>query len=579
MPIAPIRIPRFQIFPAIGVARVGDSQNHTYVASEAPDIDFVPVGGYRGDPEPTDRLVKRMGCRFRIYEFDENTVLREVTNAVADIEWRVRLVNKKATGDADWGYETETGALNPQPSGWPQSADAWISALTIDSGIETMTGPGVPLVELGGEIMEGTPEARYVKLGDIETDNSGRLVVYGGHGEAGSWRTPAADPDGVRNRGWYDDTSDGIVAASVTIGGEEFEATEARIVVGPPDYAHPCLAPVTLFDLAFDRIGGFRDPLRTPSFKDDIHPILHRSAFLEWTLFAIEGGRFGRTPKHGHGFTGNHDMHPDGGFLDGDLFRTLRANIPALPDYAEGTRRRTWYLEKLKVPDDPTLQSEVQGVDNNMPAINGLTFTMTQFGIFEKFAADDYDSDWPAGRAPRDLDQPIFAAIPLADQPEALNRAAMDCAVGGPFLPGVEVGAVAADEQTYTTAGLLDPRIDFRVTDPGTIEAGDLTKSLAVPWQVGFNQHNYRMPNADPADNLWPSARTVLVPAKRSGASDDMRWTRPYSKMGGSDIFESQKMRTNLQMIENWSKLGFIAPATFYIEVARTLQEDPNWPI
>jgi hypothetical protein len=176
MPISPIMPPRFQIFPAIGIARVGDSRAFTYVASDAPDIDYVPEGGYRGEPEPTERLLKRMGCRFRIYEFNANIAVREVTDAVADIEWRIRLVNKKASGDADWGYGTEAGALNPQPPGWTQSADAWRDALTIDSGIETMTGVGQPRVELGGEIMAGTSEAQYVKLGDIETDNEGRLV-------------------------------------------------------------------------------------------------------------------------------------------------------------------------------------------------------------------------------------------------------------------------------------------------------------------------------------------------------------------------------------------------------------------
>ena len=44
------------------------------------------------------------------------------------------------------------------------------------------------------------------------------------------------------------------------------------------------------------------------------------------------------------------------------------------------------------------LVAEEQGVDNNMPAINGLTFTMAQYRMFEKFAADDFDSDWPPGR-------------------------------------------------------------------------------------------------------------------------------------------------------------------------------------
>ena len=427
--------------------------------------------------------------------------------------------------------------------------------------------------------MTGEPAERSVKLGDLTTDRKGRLIVYGGHGMAESWEDPPRPPNRIRNPGWYDDTSDGIVEATVTVGGVDFEALSARIVVGPPDYAHPCLAPVTFFDLAFDRSGGWGLVVPRPrtSITKHIHPILHRAAFLEWTLFAVLGGNYGRTPKHGHGATANHDMHPDGAFLDPRVFNTLLVKDPLNPDFKVGQRRRQMYFDYLKDPSG-VIPPGGMGEFYSMPAIEGLTFTSVQYNHFRALMNGHFDADWPVGREPDTLDQPELKAILVADRPEAHNRAAMDFAVGGPFFPGVEVGAIAAETTTYTKVSLSNPMVNFRVAD--TVEAGDLTASLALPWQTAFNQHNYRTtPGAPTADNLWPSARPVVVPAKQSGTSDDMLWTRPFTQTGNADIFENQKMRSNQHMIDNWCQLGFIAPATFYIEVSRTLQEDPEYPI
>ncbi len=585
----------FYIFPAIGVARVGDSRLHTYVANEAPLIDFVPRGGYRGpeeevpdeerpyrlpeidpagpvwpaepevggpppviqppDVEPVpERRIKRMGCRFRLYELDAaGTVLGEITADDADIEWTVRLVNKKAAGDADWGYGRLTGPLNTGPS-----ADE----LTIESD-GTVAGVNAGPVEMAGLIMRGTVEERPVKLGDLETDRKGRLVVYGGYGVAGSWERPSSWPHLIRNAGWYDDTSDGTVDATVTIDGVPYEAVGARIVVGPPDYVHPCIAPVTLFDLAFDRSGG---SYADTSFTEHIHPMLHRVAFLEWTLFGIVGTTLGRTPKHGHGFTGNHDMHPHGAFLDRRVFDTLHD-----PNSSDGADRRDFYFRWLK---DPAVSPPHggQGEPGSMPAIEGLTLTPVQYTHFDRLNQGAFISDWPSDRDPADRGVLPFHQIRLAGRPAALNRAAMDFAVGGPFLPGVEVGAIAADSATYVSSGLPDPEIDFRVAD--SVEAGDLTQSLAVPWQAALNHHNYDDGAGVTADNLWPSARPVLVPAKRGGVDDHLLWTRPHTQSGHDDIFENQKLASNVTMIEIWSKLGFIAPRTFYVEISRTLPEE-----
>lgn len=590
--------PRFQIFPAIGIARVGNSLNYCYVASEIPDLDFVPEGGYRGDPEPDQepeiplhpdhsdptpgpddiptflgpRRLKRMGCRFRIFEFQSDPThplgavpLREITldDPDVEIEWHVELVNRKAGAAADWGMGLAPDrALN----GNHDPEDPTIPAQYIIEARNGIAGRDQGPATLVGQIMRGLPQQRDVKLGDLTTDDVGRLVLYGGHGVAESWQDPGPEPDKIRNATWYDDTSDGIVTATVTIDGETYEALAARIVVGPPDYAHPCIAPVSLFDLALDRAIG-EEP--ETSFTDHIHPLLHRASFLEWTLFKIVGPNWGRTPKHGHGFTSNHDMHPDGAFLDPRVFPTI------YEDSAEGDRRRQMYLDYLKLPDWPNTPFD-QRENQSMPAIEGLTFTSIQYEHFRRLNAKDFINDWDETRDPRVL-HPPRTLIPIGDLPKTLNRAAMDFAVGGPFFPGIEVGAIMADPATYVTVGNADGAINFRVAED--VPAGALTATLAVPWQAGFNQHNYRDDEDRTADNLWPSARPVAVSATAHGTSDDVTWTRPFSATRTDDKFERQKMRTNRQMIDNWWKLGFIAPKTTYIETERILPEDPKYPV
>ena len=134
-----------------------------------------------------------------------------------------------------------------------------------------------------------------------------------------------------------------------------------------------------------------------------------------------------------------------------------------------------------------------------------------------------------------------------------------------------------ADPASYVRVGLPDAEADFRIAD--SVPAGALTESLALPWQIGMNQHNYQNHNDPVADNLWPSARIVQVAAKSSGTTDDMDWTRPLTQTGNADIYENQKMASNEDMIRNWSKLGFLTPKKMYIETSRSLPEDPNTPI
>ncbi len=192
----------FRIHPSIGIARVGDSPSAYYLAPDSWHRDFVPEDGYRD----AEGKIKRMGVRFRIYELNaDGDVLGEVTAGEGvEIRWRVHLVNKKAAKDHPSGSGTPLNSGNPD-------------AMTIDPGEQGIVGVAGEehQVEVKGGI--GPSDEIEVKLGDLKTDEQGRLIVLGGHGVAGSWMASPLPPAAVQNPEWFDDTSDGPVQATIVI--------------------------------------------------------------------------------------------------------------------------------------------------------------------------------------------------------------------------------------------------------------------------------------------------------------------------------------------------------------------------
>src|SRR5260370_28610767 len=88
-----------EIHPAIGIARVGSSQEF-FVGPEP----GVPIPTDRRDAT-TDKLLKRQAARFRIYSCVRDpqgqlVSFEELTPATATITWTVHLVNRKAAAPA-----------------------------------------------------------------------------------------------------------------------------------------------------------------------------------------------------------------------------------------------------------------------------------------------------------------------------------------------------------------------------------------------------------------------------------------------------------------------------------------------
>ena len=215
-------IDEVRIHPAIGVARMGNSESDFFIGPERPYDRSAPAGGYKD----AQCRIKRQAAKFRLFGYEGGVLVKELTVADATIEWTVHLVNRKAASAVYQGG----GNRNSDVTGPARDQ------LVVDPGPRTLAGAAQrEEFDTGTFTIPGRP-ARAVPLGEIRTDDDGHLLVLGGFGSSGSPSNHAlggfADSDD-----WHDDVSDGSVTATVTIGGQPLTAAGAWVIVGPPKFA------------------------------------------------------------------------------------------------------------------------------------------------------------------------------------------------------------------------------------------------------------------------------------------------------------------------------------------------------
>src|SRR5207249_4332547 len=128
-----------------------------------------------------------------------------------------------------------------------------------------------------------------VSLGELRVDSHGRLLVFGGALVSASHPPTLLRGRFFNNPNWHDDVSDGPVTARVIFPDGHTETAEgAWALVAPPDFAPGAEPIVTLFDellqVALDQ--GWASPwtqlTATPSFTNDIYPLIRRGRSLGW---------------------------------------------------------------------------------------------------------------------------------------------------------------------------------------------------------------------------------------------------------------------------------------------------------
>jgi hypothetical protein len=330
----------YRIHPAIGIARLGDSPDEFCISPEGParlPIDCDDEGNPIHKDESTstsftfkdsEGRIKRQAARFQIYvysdEFPDGKPLSigdpieggGNQGILYDIQWRVQLANKKSAWFTFDGLRGETGYPPGTPLRNPKITDPQArQKLITDPGPQTVdcesrrkasfSRDGNPMYAANFP-PTGMQPHDIDTLGDLLTDDSGRLLVLGGHGRSGSFLTGFGHPriDQYANSdGWFDDISDGPVMARLVMKAGNVEGAlryidveyPAWVVVGYPRYAPQVLDMITLEDVVedmsirefayrtdmFGTAGSFADPEKID--PTDQKALLHwKAGSAEW---------------------------------------------------------------------------------------------------------------------------------------------------------------------------------------------------------------------------------------------------------------------------------------------------------
>lgn len=566
----------YRIHPAIGVVRVGDSDEF-YLAPERPGT--LPVLADGGTFTPADfrdsaGRLRRQGERFEVYQYDQarpddpGTPVRPGQGGVERIEWTVHLANKKAiwyqfiVNSGENGYGPDHPLRNPAVT---DPADR--VAMIIDPGPRTVTGTG-QRAEFSRADNPGHYPATFPpqdlrpgaidSLGEIRTDAESRLIVLGGFGRAGSTAATPAIVDYANNDAWWDDTSDGPVTARLVLtDGRTVEVDgSAWVLAAPPRFAPELENLVTLYDTIYDaavRSAGlrpdiYRDELwqrsYRPAFQEEIRPILERAHHYRWVV-AI--------PPHPHDMDFDKLGDPD------PVYNGLR----------------DFYLKLIRSPGSPNTFASADTGLPLMPFLCGdncfvegplasryLTVTRTQFFFLQQWAAGNFIPKRGDAEAPG----------------AARDRAALENCVGGAFSPGIEMTWTCRDPRMYSApfrirrkAGVTPP-LSLGGDPADGLEPGDLTKYMALPWQADFNECSQQQVG-DRFLWWWPVQRPDFVYVVNGDTLQQVPWIGTDADQNAADY---TMFADDLDMVRLWSQLGFVvnvgtAEDPRFVEVERRL--------
>lgn len=597
-------IVRAAIHPAIGIARVGDSKDGWFIGPEISDTapqNAAPPAFYRDETG----AIKRQAARFRLYGYNAaGDVVAELTSDNADVKWTVHVANRKA----QW-YQFQYALDIPEAVNAPDNAFtlrnpdvADRSTLAIDPGPRSIAGrntSGPDYAFDSGTFKAAAADPVVVSLGEIRTDDAGRLIFLGGHGKSGSPTgapvfDPASPPSFNNANDWYDDTSDGPVMAEVSIGGTAIPVDSAWVVVAPPNYAPDVISWRTMHDLMCDVSvqAGWMTVPETPSFCRDILPILQRLSNLQWVNkgFAAYFGKGAPLDFTNPDLLARLSQKPagmqDGEDPYGELRRTLFNGFrPANPVVAEPVR---WPHVQ------PWIYGDAFGSFSENGTGNMLTMTGLQEALLRKWVEGHFLPDWPeTSPTPATIE-----AVPLADQPATLDKAALHYCLSDTFHPGCEMTWPMRHASLYSAPFRIrqrpadQPEPDYGPTmTPILVETvggplyaqppGGITRWMAIPWQgdTAFCRSGYD-PEFDPYLPTFWAARVpnhvlraedyeVVMDTSRPRAERVQAFNRRVNWLRA--IMDHDVATVMMDMVADFGQLGIV-------EIRPGFKDDPDFP-
>jgi len=479
-------IVRAEIHPAIGIARVGNAPEEYYVGPEVVNPPAHDPAFFR---DHTGKL-KREAAKFRVYGYNAaGEAVAELTADNAEVHWQVHVANQKAC----W-YQFHV-ALDSPPAlttvaasqRAPSLRNAGVmdrSHLLIDPGPRDIAGRS----ERGDRYRfdTGTFMGAAVYLGELRTDEKGRLIFLGGRGHSASFDGRVAT-DFANNDGWHDDTSDGPVTARVRVGGREIPVEPAWVVTAPPNYGPQQKSVRTLYDLMTDvaiRAGMLERP-STVLFGRDIQPIFERLTDLQWVNAGFAAG---------FGYGTCHDFRRE------SALETLRSPDPDQKEIRQQLANafRVFARDSWAPMPWPWIYGDAMNVPPAHLPEQHAALTDTQLDMLQQWAAGDFDPGVdPIGQAGRLED------LAVALQPHSLDRAAMEFCLADAFHPGCEMTWPMRHASMYQApyrirggghvppkgrpvyGSKLAPEVAVGTDGPLYGQApGSITRWMAVPWQT-----------------------------------------------------------------------------------------------
>jgi hypothetical protein len=584
----PDLISAISVYPPLGIARVGNAQGaDDYVIG--PEV----MGGPATMPDDTPALflehfrtsdfsIKRQAARFRLYAHLKDGSIVEITAKDARIEWRVSVANLKA------GWYEFNQAMD-LPDGLSKNALRRNRTVGIPGGrvgLDIVPTPRTIEGRSAGPVLfdDGTFSNKQVTLGELRTDDQGRLLFLGGTGVSAPFRGGLRPLTFANNDGWHDDIADGPVRATVTFpAGKSFEAEAGYVAVTPPNFAPGLIGVVTMDDAVretFQAQGWIASPTFT-FFTNDIWPIFDRLTSMQWInhgLFVLHGYGSPLDANDPAVLAKLHDASTANEPWRHSVFKLFR-------DYNAGGA--------LVVPQLPQAYGDaVDDIFNPGPddPLGLLSVTATQYAHLERWARGQFKDDWP-GHPPT---VPKFADLTSEDQVAHLERAALHNCLGGPFHPGIEITWVMRLPRLWASAyrlkvllgdkparqnygDTLTPAVCIGAGGPfDGVAAGALTRFMGVPWQTDGTSCNS---SADYFPTTFLSMPTfwgarvpdqVLADANYQRASEldptslpiqihkhfmlRVDWLRDVR---GNDYFD----RIDI-MVREWADLGMVLPVS-----------------
>jgi hypothetical protein len=520
------RIVSVRIHPGIGVARVGNStmggRDGSYIDPEVMRPKQTPFGATR---DPSGAL-KRQVARFRVYGYDAygNVVAEIQQSSNTEVSWAVHVANRKAQWfEFDAAMDLPATAQITVPLRNPKVSGAGRAALCVDPGVTQISGLSMQDASFA---MRGDFQGTPVYLGELRTDEVGRLLVFPGHGVSASPSNQPvfnpAHPASFNNAaGWYDDIADGPVHAKVRVGDKDFDADPAWVTSAPPNYAPDLTSWRTMDDLVrsvYISAGMMEFPKRI-YFSQHIQPILERMSALQWVNKGINA-MFGADGPMNFAdqalmaklaFAPESSLYPDPyGALRRTVYNAFRSAAGKDMDPSSWPWEYGDTFGYVSAADD---QEEID-------AETYLRLRPYYEYILTHWVRGDFVSDY-RGPSPRHA---ALEEVDLQLRPEMLDRAALHFCLADAFHPGCELTWPMRHASMYRAPyrireralGKTEPSYGSILTQTEVLRMGgplydqgpgDLTRWMALPWQgdTAYCRSGYEMEYDPYVPTYWPA--------------------------------------------------------------------------